>query len=75
MPCIPLTDGNKRIGILCTPTYIKHSIRILYCPKCKQRRKVKLGLEEWYGWSGTCKAKRKWRNGHEVICDYYFASE
>lgn len=72
MPCIPLEGG---IGYICSPTIIKKATRVLYCPKCKQRRRIELGLAEWYGWSGTCKAKRKWRNGHVVTCDYYFQSD
>lgn len=65
MTCIPFTDGN---GFVCMPTVTERRVRILYCPKCKQKRRVEMRFEEWYGWSGECKAKRKWRNGHIVEC-------
>jgi hypothetical protein len=74
MPCIPFGDKETG-GFICTPTYTKHAVRVVYCPKCKQRRRVKFGFEKWYGWSGTCRARRKWRNGHEVECGQHFSDE
>ncbi|KKK54019.1 hypothetical protein LCGC14_3088920, partial [marine sediment metagenome] len=54
MPCYTSEDGNV---IICTPTIVATKVKYLYCPKCKKRRRVTIQLAEWYGWSGTCKAK------------------
>lgn len=56
---------------ICVPKVISQVGKILYCPKCKTRRRVKLNLYEWYSPDGYCKAMRK-RGKKMTVCDYRF---
>lgn len=64
MPCVRFGDG-----IVCTPTVTRTKVRFLWCPKCKQKRRVVVRFYEWYAPTATCTAQRlKW--AHFEPCGY-----
>lgn len=71
MPCLTSKDGTLTV---CSPTVVDRRVRVLYCPKCKQKRRVLVYYYEWYGPSATCTAKRlKW--AHFEKCGYVWQWE
>ena len=67
MPCYTSDDGSITI---CMPTVTGTKFRYLYCPKCKQRRRVAVKSYKWYGPSATCTApRRRWKHVVEP-CGY-----
>ena len=67
MTCLTSPDGKLTI---CTPTVLKTRRRILYCPKCKRRRRVEVRSYEWYPPDAVCKApRRRWKHVVEP-CGY-----
>ena len=66
MPCHQIPDG-----FICTPTVAFTKVRVLYCPKCKCKRRVTMKVYEYYGATATCTAPRlKW--AHFEPCGYQF---
>ena len=60
MTCLTSTDGTLTI---CRPTVTHTRRRVLYCPKCKRRRRVTMRFYEWYGPTATCLApRRRWKH-------------
>lgn len=59
MPCLTSKDGSLTV---CTPTVTHIKKRILFCPKCRLRRKVTVNFYAWYGSSARCTApRRRWK--------------
>lgn len=54
-----ITQGDKIIGHLHAPESKVVGTRVLYCPRCKRRRRVEVRYTEWYGLDATCTAIRK----------------
>ena len=60
MPCLTSKDGSLTI---CRSTVRATKQRILYCPKCKRRRRVTVQFYEWYPPDATCVAlRRRWKH-------------
>ncbi len=71
MPCFTSEDRSLTI---CRPTLLRSRTRVLWCPKCKQRRRVTVHSFERYGSHSTCKAPRlKW--AHFKPCGYLWQWE
>lgn len=50
-------------------------IKVLFCPKCRKRRRVTVNIYEWYGPSATCDAKRKRWKKIVKPCGYHWNFE
>ena len=60
MPCLTSPDGTLTV---CSPAITRMRQRILYCPKCRQRRRVTMRFYEYYSPSATCTApRRRWKH-------------
>lgn len=65
-------SGNLHI---CRPEIRREVAKILYCPKCKRKRRVKVHIFDWYSPMSTCKAIRlRWKNVRKP-CGYVWHFE
>jgi len=69
MPCLTSSDGSMT---LCRPNPAGSKVRVLWCPKCKLRRRVVQRFFEDYAYFAafaTCDGQRlKWGRLHK--CGY-----
>ena len=48
---------------ICSPAPVHTRTMVLYCQRCKRRRKAVVKFFEWYGPMATCTARRRrWKH-------------
>ena len=57
-----MTPQQVRV-VICAPAPVATRTMILYCPRCKRRRKAKVKSFQYYGPMATCTAlRRRWKH-------------